>query len=78
MEKRKRAFASVLFFLAFIAWTLIVCFVDVKEIGPQQTSVGLAIMNGRIHEIVGVNMFLYVPTLRQSGEIGATIRSGPM
>ena len=62
MEKKKRAFASVLFFVAFIVWTLIVCFVDVKEIGPQQTSVGLASLNGRFHEIVGVNVFFYTLT----------------
>ena len=62
MEKRKRAFASVLFFLAFIAWTLIVCFVDVKEIGPEQTRVGLATFNGWFHKTVGVNMFLYTLT----------------
>ena len=62
MKKKKRAFASVLFFAAFIVWTLIVCFVDVKEIGPHDTSVGLASMNGWFRGIVGVNMFLYTLT----------------
>ena len=59
MGKKKRAFASVLFFVTFIVWTLIVCFVDVKEIGPEHTSVGLASLNDWFHKTVGVNMLLY-------------------
>lgn len=62
MGKKKRAFLSVLFCVAFIVWTLIVCFVDVKEIGPEQTHVGLASVNGWFLKTVGVNMFLYTLT----------------
>ena len=64
MEKKNRKSlvlgASLL--IAFVLWTVLVCFVDVRAIGPQGSSVGFATLNGYVHNLTGVNMSLYVIT----------------
>ena len=46
---------------AFVLWTVLVCCVDVKEMGPKG-SVGFATLNGWVHELTGVQMELYIIT----------------
>ena len=48
--------------LAFVLWTVLVCFVDVRAIGPEGSSVGFATLNGFVHELTGVNWLLYTVT----------------
>ena len=48
--------------VAFVLWTILVCFVDVRAIGPEGSSVGFAALNGFVHELTGVNWFLYTIT----------------
>lgn len=57
--KKKYLCASICFLATFVLWTLLVCFVDVRAIGPQGSLVGFATLNGFVHESVGVNMHLY-------------------
>ena len=45
--------------IMFILFTLMVKFIEVKPIGPQNSSVGLATLNGWVHNLFGVNMTLY-------------------
>ena len=40
-------------------WTVAIRLVDVQIIGPQDSAVGLATVNGFIHKLVGVHMLLY-------------------
>ena len=47
---------------AFVLWTLAVCVVDVQTIGPMESAVGFAALNGWFHELTGVHMDLYVIT----------------
>ena len=47
---------------AFVLWTVFVRFVDVRAIGPRESSVGFATLNGCVHELTGVNMSLYMIT----------------
>ncbi|MBQ7112871.1 MAG: phosphatase PAP2 family protein [Clostridia bacterium] len=47
---------------AFALWTVLVCFVDVRAIGPRGTEVGFAVLNGFVHELIGVHMTLYAVT----------------
>jgi undecaprenyl-diphosphatase len=47
---------------AFAVWTLLVRFVDVRAIGPLGSTVGFAALNGYVHDLIGVNMSLYVIT----------------
>ena len=44
---------------AFVLWTVAVCFVDVRTIGPQGSSVGFASINGFVHTLTGVHFSLY-------------------
>ena len=64
MEKKnkKRLVLGVSLVVAFALWTVLVCFVDVRAIGPEGSSVGFAALNGFVHELTGVNWFLYTIT----------------
>ena len=57
--KKKYLCISISSLLAFVMWTLLLCFVDVRAIGPDGSSVGFAALNGFVHEKIGVNMYLY-------------------
>lgn len=46
----------------FVLWTVLICFVDVQAIGPEGSSIGFSTINGFIHELTGVNWFLYTVT----------------
>ena len=64
MEKKnkKRLVLGASLVVAFVLWTILVCFVDVRAIGPEGSSVGFAALNGFVHELTGVNWFLYTIT----------------
>lgn len=44
---------------AFVLWTVAVQFIDVRTIGPNDSSVGFATINGFVHKLTGVHMSLY-------------------
>ena len=46
----------------FLLWTAAVCIVDVRPIGPNDSSVGFATINGYVHDLTGVNYGLYIIT----------------
>ena len=48
--------------VVFVLWTVLIRFVDVQAIGPEESSVGFATLNSYVHDITGVNMLLYVIT----------------
>ena len=64
MEKKnkKRLVLGAILVVAFVLWTISVCFVDVRAIGPEGSSVGFAALNGFVHELTGVNWLLYTVT----------------
>ena len=47
---------------AFGLWTALVLWVDVQPIGPENSQVGLAHLNGWFHGLTGVHMWLYTLT----------------
>lgn len=55
-------FWSAVFLLAFILWTVLVKLVNVRAIGPNDSSVGFAILNEWAHALTGYNRSLYVIT----------------
>ena len=61
-KNRKLFFVGVGLLAAFVLWTVFVCFIDVRAIGPRDSSVGFATLNGYVHNLTGVNMSLYVVT----------------
>ena len=64
MEKKniRLFFVGVGLLAAFVLWTVFVCFIDVRAIGPRESSVGFSTLNGYVHNLTGVNMSLYVVT----------------
>ena len=56
---RKSLIASMCLLTAFVLWTVAICFVDVRAIGPQGSSVGFAGINGFVHNLTGVHLALY-------------------
>lgn len=58
----KALMAAVSFLIAFVLWTLAICFIDVRAIGPNNSTVGLATINRFVHKATGVHMSLYVIT----------------
>ena len=59
---KKKLLTGVGFLAAFVLWTVLVSFVDVRAIGPNGSSVGFAALNGYVHERIGVNIPLYTIT----------------
>ena len=55
-------FVGVGLLAVFVLWTVLIRFVDVEAIGPRESSVGFATLNGYIHNLTGVNMSLYIIT----------------
>ncbi len=56
---RKSFITSICLLTAFVLWTGTICFVDVRAIGPQGSSVGFAGTNGFVHNLTGVHFSLY-------------------
>lgn len=61
-ESKKSFYIPLYFIVEFIVWTILISFVDVKEIGPQNSSVGFATLNGFFHNLTGANMSIYTIT----------------
>ena len=58
-EKRRFIYISIVFGMAFVLWTLVIKFVDVKSIVPNGSVVGFATINRYFHNLTGVNLTLY-------------------
>ena len=61
-NSKKYLYLSITAFVFFILWTTAVSFVDVQPIGPQQSEVGFAAINGFFHKLTGVHMWFYTVT----------------
>ena len=57
---KKNLYCSLALLCAFIVWTLLVTSIDVKAIGPLETSVGFATLNRFIHQLTGVHLSVYI------------------
>lgn len=62
MRKTKSLWIGPAFLAAFALWTALVCFIDVRAIGPNGSSVGFAALNEVVHETIGVHWGLYTVT----------------
>ncbi len=62
MKSKKSLWMSFVFLAAVVLWTVLVSFVDVKAIGPMESYVGFATLNGFFHNVTGVHMWMYVLT----------------
>lgn len=62
MKRKTKFLAAVCFLATFLFWTIAVVTVDVQPIGPEDSSVGLAGLNGLFHGLTGVHLGLYLLT----------------
>ena len=63
MRKIKRIVSvGILLLAAFAVWTSLIQIVDVQQIGPRQSAVGFATVNGRFHRLTNVHWMLYTLT----------------
>ena len=61
-ENQRNFCIATCMLLAFLLWTVAIQFVDVEAIGPQESSVGFAMINQFVHNLTGVHMSLYTIT----------------
>lgn len=62
-KESKRNFSITLaWFIGFVIWTFAIKNLDVQSIGPKNSVVGFATMNGAFHELTGVHMQIYTIT----------------
>lgn len=62
MKNSTRFVTAGVFFLLFLALLFGVKFVDVKTIGPADTQIGFASLNGAVHDFFSINMTLKTVT----------------
>lgn len=55
----KNLIRTILLFVVFLLFTVLVCKIDVKAIGPQSSSVGLAGLNGAVAKLFPYNSLCY-------------------
>ena len=61
-EMTRKVWAGIAALVAFTLWTVLVGTIDVQPIGPENSTVGLATVNGFFHDLTGVHMILYTMT----------------
>ena len=64
MEKQnqKHLIASLGMLAAFVLWTIAVCTIDIRAIGPEGSEVGFGALNEWFHKLTGVHLSLYYAT----------------
>ena len=62
MKRKTGITVGIGLIIAFALWTALVCFVDVRAIGPLESKVGFATLNGHFHKLTGTSLWLYVVT----------------
>ena len=61
-SRKKPLVEGIAALFLFALWTAAVSLIDVRAIGPNGSTVGFAALNGRIHDLTGVHMTLYILT----------------
>ena len=61
-QSQKNFCMAICVLVAFLLWTLAIRFIDVRAIGPQESTVGFAAINHFVHTLTDVNMTLYTVT----------------
>lgn len=59
MERKKHLIWGSILLLCFIVFTLLVKTVGVRPIGPESSAVGFGLLNGWVHETIGVHLWWY-------------------
>lgn len=59
MRNKKNIIVSIILFITSIVYTVLVKYVDVKQIGPNNSSVGFSGINKWFSNLIGSNMTIY-------------------
>ena len=59
MNNKKNIIIASVSVVVSIIYTLLLKFVDVQNIGPENSAVGFAKMNAFFHKLIGSNMTIY-------------------
>lgn len=59
MKNKKNLIICLIMVIISVIYTILVKFVDVKPIGPENSKVGFAAVNGFFHKLLGSNMTIY-------------------
>ena len=62
IKNKKSLIISAILLASFIIWTVILCFADIRAVGPEESSVGLGGLNEYFYGLTGANMLLYTIT----------------
>ena len=62
MKKNQNLLAGILLLVGFAVWTFLIQAVDVQPLGPNESTVGFAALNGWFHQLTGVHWMLYTLT----------------
>ena len=60
--KKKNICIALGLLVAFALWTIAISLIDVQAIGPRESVVGFATLNGWFHNLTGVHLSLYTIT----------------
>ncbi|MBQ2971676.1 MAG: phosphatase PAP2 family protein [Ruminococcus sp.] len=61
-NNKKNLYLATILLLGFVLWTVALCFIDVKAIGPNNSSVGFSSLNSFVHSLTDVHFALYTIT----------------
>ena len=61
-SNHRNLLAGIGFLLAFALWTVLIQYVDVRVVGPEETKIGFAAFNVWFHRLTGVHIILYTVT----------------
>ena len=59
MKNKKNLIICLIMVIISVIYTILVKFVDVKPIGPENSKVGFSAINGFFHKLLGSNMTIY-------------------
>lgn len=59
---KKNLTTGIFLSIAFALWTVLIMFVDMQTVGPNDSKVGFATFNTWFHQLTGVHMTLYIVT----------------
>lgn len=59
---KKELIIALILLAAFALWTIALQFIDVQTIGPRDSAVGFAAINGAFHRLTGVHTRIYTIT----------------
>jgi len=62
LKAKKTILISACLLAIFVLWTVLILHIDVRPIGPQNSFVGFATLNGFVHNLTGAHLSLYVVT----------------